>query len=218
MAEISDIAEETKTIYDISPEISERSAVFPGDCQFKRSVALDFKKGDNLVLSSITTTVHIGAHTDAPSHYHRDGAGIEARDLSYYLGPCQVISVSLPRSERILPENIAKVVIRAKRVLFKTRSFPDPDNWNSDFNSLSAGLVEVLASRGVCLVGIDTPSIDPSADQMLESHNTVFKHGMAILEGIVLDRVPDGIYHLVALPLKIKGADASPVRAVLWKS
>ncbi len=214
MAEIS----ETASIYDISPEISERTAVFPGDCPFERKITLDFKTGGNLVLSSIKTTVHIGAHTDAPNHYHPAGAGIEARDLSYYLGPCQVISVKLGPNERIQPADISKFTIAAKRVLFKTGSFPDPNQWNGDFNSLSAGLVDVLAAQGVFLVGIDTPSIDPSGDEALESHNAVFKNGMAILEGIVLDQVPDGLYQLAALPLKIKGADASPVRAVLWKS
>ena len=216
MAEISETAQ--IRIYDISPEISEQTAVFPGDCSFERKVSLDFAKGDNLVLSSIQTTVHIGAHTDAPNHYHRDGAGIEARNLSYYLGPCQVVSVKLPRSERILPADIANVEITARRVLFKTQSFPNPNHWNADFNSLSAELIEVLATKGVFLVGIDTPSIDPCEDKVLESHNAVFKNGMAILEGVVLDGVPDGLYNLAALPLKIKGADASPVRAVLWKS
>jgi arylformamidase len=74
-----------------------------------------------------------------------------------------------------------------------------------------------LSSKNVILVGIDTPSIDPSEDQVLESHHAVYENNMAILEGIVLDDVNEGIYQLIALPLKIAGADASPVRAVLLK-
>lgn len=205
-------------VYDISPEISSRTAVFPGDRALERYVTLDFTRGDNLTLSHITSTVHIGAHTDAPNHYHRDGAGIESRALEYYLGPCQVVTVKLPRRKRIVPADIAAVEITAKRVLFKTQSFPDPTRWNEDFNSLSAALVDALASKGVILAGIDTPSIDPANDEVLEAHQAVFKNNMAILEGIVLDQVPDGRYNLAALPLKIKNADASPVRAVLWRN
>lgn len=203
--------------FDISPEISESTAVFPGDKPFRRTVALDFTAGDNLVLSGIETTVHIGAHTDAPNHYHRDGVGIGARPLDTYFGHCQVITVELPRGRRIAPADFARHRITAPRVLFRTRSFPNPDKWNGDFNALSAETVELLARGGVRLIGIDTPSIDLADDKELESHQAIFRNDMAILEGIVLEHVPDGEYTLVALPLRIKGADASPVRAILWK-
>jgi arylformamidase len=202
--------------FDISPRISPKSAVFPGDTPFSRKVALDYDSG-NLLLSSINTTVHIGAHVDAPNHYSKDGEPISDRDLSYYFGRCQVISVKIPRGERLYPKFVTQP-IEAPRVLFKTRSFPDPNNWNSDFNSLSPALIDFVAEQGVRLVGIDTPSIDPEQSKELESHNAVARHGLAILEGIVLDDVPDGIYTLIALPLKIEEADASPVRAVLFKN
>jgi arylformamidase len=202
-------------VFDISPEVSEGIAVFPGDTPYRRKVALDFSKGDNLVLSAIETTVHAGAHTDAPNHYHERGTGIETRDLSFYMGECQVVSVKIPRGERIQPKDLVDVKIKARRVLFKTGSFPDPNQWSGDFNSLSPQLIELLAGKGVVLVGIDTPSIDPEQDKALESHQAIYKKDLAILEGLVLDQVPDGLYTLIALPLKLKGADASPVRAVL---
>lgn len=201
--------------YDISPEISEKLAVFPGDAPFVRRVTVDFGPDSNYLASSIHGTVHLGAHTDAPNHYSRVGEGISARALDFYLGDCQVISVKLARGERVLPSHVALKSVTAKRVLFKTGSFPDPNRWNGDFNSLSPELVAALAERGVILVGIDTPSIDPAADAKLESHQVVAARNMAILEGIVLDHVPEGLYSLIALPLKIRDADASPVRAVL---
>jgi arylformamidase len=201
--------------YDISPEITEKLAVFPGDTPFSRKVTVDFGPGFNYLASSLHGTAHLGAHVDAPNHYHRGGSWIEARSLDYYLGDCQVITVRLPRGERILPGAIRGVPIRCKRVLFNTGSFPDPDRWNGDFNSLSPELVRELAAQGVTLVGIDTPSIDPAEDKALETHAAIHEHDMAVLEGIVLDRVPDGVYTLIALPLRIRGADASPVRAVL---
>lgn len=163
----------------------------------------------------MTTTVHLGAHTDAPNHYGANSESIESRSLNYYIGPCQVIQISIPRAQRIRLSDIQNVEIKAPRILFKTLSYPDPYQWNDDFNSLSAELIQYLFSSGVQLVGIDTPSIDPATDKTLESHLCVHENNMAILEGIVLDHVAVGVYELIALPLKIEGADATPVRAIL---
>ncbi len=204
-----------KRVFDISPEISAETAVFPGDTLFSQKVLMDCQKGDHLGLSSLTTTPHIGAHVDAPNHYHADGVGISERALGFYMGDCQVVAVDLPRGSRIRPQHIADIKISAPRVLFKTLSFPDPQVWNDDFCALSQELVDHLAQQRVRLVGIDTPSIDLAQDKELESHHAIFKNDMAILEGIVLDKVDVGFYTLIALPLKMKNLDASPVRAVL---
>ncbi len=200
-------------ILDISPTISGASAVFPGDKSFERKVALDFATGDNLLLSAVHSTVHIGAHCDAPSHYAPGGEPIHSRALHYYLGPCQVIRVRLPRGQRIARQDLGEV--RAPRVLIRTDSFPDPDAWNGDFNALSPELVDALHAEGVILVGIDTPSVDLADDKVLLSHRAIHAKDMAVLEGIVLSAVPDGLYTLIALPLKIRDADAAPTRAVL---
>ncbi|MEE2830047.1 MAG: cyclase family protein, partial [Myxococcota bacterium] len=201
-------------LIDITPTVSERIAVWPGDTPFRRRVNLSISGGANIDLSDIHTTVHLGAHTDAPNHYARDGGGIEGRPIELYYGPCQVVRVAVGRGERIRPEHITEPVSE-ERVLFATGSFPDPEEWNSDFAALSGELVDWLAERGVRLVGIDTPSIDLQEDKVLESHQRVAAHDMGILEGIVLEGVSPGRYTLVALPLKLEGADASPVRAVL---
>ena len=211
------LSAEPLVYFDISPEVSEKTAVFPGDSPYRRTVARDFAQGDNLALSSLQTTVHIGAHADAPSHYHPKGKDISQRPLDYYLGPCQIIAVRLPRGRRIMPGDIDLGKIAAARVLFNTGSFPDPERWNNDFNALSPELIEALAKRKVVLVGIDTPSIDPEDSKALESHQSVHRHDMAVLEGLTLEGVPDGVYNLVALPLRLKDADASPVRAILLK-
>lgn len=206
-----------KEIIDITPLISPSIAVFPGDTPFSLEFLMDMKKGDNLTLSKMTTTTHLGAHTDAPSHYSASGQSIEKRDLNKYIGTAQVIQVKKSPNSRIDLKDIEHVSIKAERVLFKTKSYPNPNNWNSHFLGLSAELIHFLASKGVLLIGIDTPSIDLADDTNLESHNAIFKNDMAILEGIVLDHVDEGVYELIALPLKIQGADATPVRAVLLK-
>lgn len=176
---------------------------------------MDTKQGDHLGLSWVKTTLHLGAHADAVNHYHAEGGGIEERSLEDYYGPCQVIHLRKPRGERIYPADLMKETILAPRILFRTDSFPDPNFWNSDFNSLSPELIHFLSEKGVRLVGIDTPSVDPETSKALESHAALFQTGMAVLEGLDLRNAETGIYQLAAFPLRILDADASPVRAVL---
>lgn len=204
-----------RILHDISPPLHPGIAVWPGDVSFRREVALDMADGAHLTLSSLTTTVHVGAHTDAPNHYRRDGQAMHERALDRYLGPCQVLTVEVAPATRVRPEHV-RVPVTAPRVLFHTRTFPDPDQWTDDFAALSPELIGWLADEhGVVLVGLDTPSVDLAPSQTLEAHNAIADRDLGILEGVVLDGVPDGLYTLVALPLKLVGADASPVRAVL---
>jgi arylformamidase len=100
-------------------------------------------------------------------------------------------------------------------VLLVTGTFPDPRHWNEDFAALEPDLVDALHALGVRLVGIDTPSVDLFSSKDLPAHKRFLAHDMAILEGLVLKDVPQGLYELIALPLKLEGFDASPVRAVL---
>jgi len=177
---------------------------------------MDYSKGDAYFLSSITTTLHVGAHADSPRHYHQEGETIEQRSLNYYFGKCQVIHIDIQKKSRIRVNDLKNKEISQERVLFFTNTFADSNQWNEDFASLSVELVEYLDSKNVILVGIDTPSVDPANAKVLEAHHAIYQSNMAILEGVVLSEVPEGIYHLTALPLKIKGADASPVRAALF--
>ena len=201
-------------LIDISPVIDESIAVWPGDVPFQRTVSLDMSAGANLTLSDMRTTVHVGAHADAPSHYHASGEDIASRSLDYYIGACTVIHVADCIGRRIYPADIGNRAVD-RRVLLRTGTFPDPRAWNEDFASLSPELVDWLHDRGVITVGIDTPSVDPFDDKVLEAHQALARYDMANLEGLVLDGVADGSYELIALPLRIAGADGSPVRAVL---
>ena len=201
-------------LIDISPPLSAHTAVWPGDVDFSRSVSLSMAAGGNFDLSSITTTLHVGSHADAPSHYRAGASAIDAVSLDPYYGPAQVVRVAVARGARILPPDLPED-IRAPRVLFRTDTFPDPRIFNEDFASLSPDLVSYLAARRVVLVGIDTPSVDPFASKALESHQALADRGILNIEGLVLSHVAPGDYTLIALPLRIEGADASPVRAVL---
>lgn len=201
-------------VYDISPPITADTKVWPGDTPPTREVLADIENGDEVTLSTLHATVHLGAHVDAPSHYGSGARSIDRQALDIYLGPCQVVRIEVPRATRILPRDVT-ATIQAPRVLLATGTYPDPVVFNEDFTALSPELVEMLAGNGVTLIGIDTPSVDLFDSKNMPAHQACLAHDVAILEGLVLDGVPEGGYELIALPLKLVGFDASPVRAVL---
>ncbi len=201
-------------IYDISPTISESMKVWPGDTPVSREVLCDMGRGDNLTLSTLHATVHLGAHADAPSHYGAKATSIEGVDLNRYIGACRVVHVDVARGERVTVEMVGEVK-GVPRLLIATGTYPDPTVFNEDFAGLAPALVDHLHASGVALVGIDTPSVDLFSSKDLPAHQRFLANGMGILEGLVLRVVPNGAYELIALPLKLAGFDASPVRALL---
>jgi arylformamidase len=213
-----------RRIHDISPPISPDLKVWPGDTPMSREVLCDMRQGDNITLSTLRATVHLGAHADGPNHYGKDAMAIDERSLDYYLGPCQVIHANVERGNRVGMRHLRSQIsdlkseIRAPRVLIATGTFPDPTHWNSDFAGLEPELIDELHRCGVMTIGIDTPSVDPQDSKDLPAHARFLANDMAILEGLVLKNVPEGVYELIALPLKLVGFDASPVRAVLRES
>ncbi|MCZ7647489.1 MAG: cyclase family protein [Planctomycetota bacterium] len=201
-------------IFDLSPPITPRLGVWPGDTPPAREMLCDMAKGDNLTLSTLRATVHLGAHADGPNHYGARAPGIDARPLEDYLGPCQVVKVGAARGTRVKLADLPEAVTQP-RVLIATGTFPDPERWNEDFAALEPDLVDALRARGVRLIGIDTPSVDLFSSKDLPAHQAFLRHDMAILEGLLLAEVPAGVYELIALPLRLAGFDASPVRAIL---
>lgn len=201
-------------LWDISPTISAGIPVWPGDTPFEASPTWEIKDGCPVHVSRMTMTTHLGAHADAPSHYDPTGRAIDAVDLAPYLGPCRVIhciGVDLVRPQDIA----ARLEGTPPRVLLRTYASAPQTAWDPAFPAIAADTIALLASKGVILVGTDAASLDPQDSKSLAAHHAVRRHGLAILEGIVLDQVPAGDYELIALPLKLAGLDASPVRAIL---
>jgi arylformamidase len=134
------------------------------------------------------------------------------------VGPCVVVRVDGARGRAVTAADLAgRVPFGTERLVLATGSYPDHENWNGDFASIDPGLVGWLDARGVRLVAVDTPSVDRADSKDLPAHAAFLRHDVAIIEGVVLEGVPEGRYELIALPLRIEGADASPVRAVLRK-
>jgi arylformamidase len=201
-------------IWDISPVLSPATPVWPGDTAFATETTWQLSDQCPVQVSKLTLSTHTGAHCDAPSHYDAQGKSIDEVSLAPYLGPCRVIDCI--GAARIEPSH-AEPWLRdiPPRVLFRTYRAAPQQNWDASFASVAPETIALLAAHGVALIGIDTPSLDPQESKTMDAHHAVRHHAMAILEGIVLDEVPAGDYELIALPLKLKGMDASPVRAIL---
>jgi arylformamidase len=202
------------TVWDISPLISSHTPTFPGDVAFTRQWTVRIGPGCPVNLSAITMSPHVGAHADAPLHYGADAPGIAEVAIEPYLGPCRVIH-AIGRGPLILPRDLDGSADRLPpRVLVRTCRTA-PTVWSETFSTFAPQTITWLAELGVRLVGIDAQSVDPADSKTLDSHQELLKHDMRVLENLVLDEVPEGDYELIALPLRIAGADASPVRAIL---
>ena len=202
-------------IYDISPEIDPALAVWPGDTPFSVQEILRLEDGASVNLSTITLSCHTGAHADAPNHYAQGAPGIDGVALEPFLGACVVLDVR-PEDGLIHPAHVAGLDLSATpRVLFRTQDGFDRRRFPEGFSALSAELVDDLAARGVVLIGLDTPSVDPFDSKELLAHHALHRHGIVNLESLDLSAVPPARYELIALPLRLKGRDASPVRAIL---
>jgi arylformamidase len=205
-----------RQLWDISPPVHAHSPVFPGDARYEQRWAATIAPGCPVNVSTITLSPHTGAHADAPLHYDADGAAIGALDLTPYLGPCRVIH-AIGVAPLIEWQHIAHAVDDRlpPRVLVRTYLRMPIATWDAALAAYAPQTIERLADLGVTLVGIDTASIDPADSKPLDSHQVIHRRGLRVLENLVLDDVPEGDYELIALPLKLITADASPVRAVL---
>ncbi|MGV3493464.1 MAG: arylformamidase [Ramlibacter sp.] len=204
-----------RRLWDISPPVQQGAPVFPGDTPYQQQWAATIAPGCPVNVSTLTLSPHVGAHADAPLHYDPEGAAIGTLDLDPYLGPCRVIH-AIARGPLVEWDHIAHAAQGLPaRVLVRTYARAPVDRWDPRLAAFAPATIERLADAGVRLVGIDTASIDPADSKSLESHQVIRRRGVRVLENLVLDEVPEGDYELIALPLKLVTADASPVRAVL---
>ncbi|MGQ9365678.1 arylformamidase [Azospirillum sp. ST 5-10] len=206
---------EERRLWDIGPPLRPGIPVWPGDTAYRQERTWTIGPGCPVNVARVTLSTHTGAHADAPLHYDAAGRPVGGLDLRPYLGPCRVVDV-VGSGPRVPPGAVAgRLAAVPPRVLLRTYAAAPGDAWDPGFAALHPDTVDLLAAHGVRLVGIDTPSVDPQDSKTMDAHGRVRAHGMAILEGLVLDGVEPGDYELIALPLNLADLDAAPVRAVL---
>ncbi|MDF1700586.1 MAG: cyclase family protein [Planctomycetota bacterium] len=204
-------------IHDISRLVRAGIPVWPGDTDFDFGLVAKIAEGSSCNVGRVEMSVHTGTHIDAPLHFDDAGADAASVPLERYVGPCVVADVR-PDDRGILPEHLPPELDEAARTSGRVllRSYATrPDAFDQGMAHATPELADWLAARGVLLLGIDTDSMDAFESKELPAHHRLNHHGIAILEGIDLSKVGAGHYELIALPLRIEGADGSPVRAVL---
>lgn len=202
--------------YDISRTIAPGLAVWPGDSPFSYQLVASREAGSSVNLTTLTLSAHTGSHADAPWHYDSSGAHPADLAIDKYIGPAHVMTITR-RSGGIVPADFAgRNFAGMQRLLIHTwvSDLPD-DKWPVDFPYPTVELIDWLAAQGGVLLGVDMPSVDDFNSKTLDSHHRLLHHGIVNLETLALRGVPDGVYELIALPLKIAGVCGSPVRAIL---
>ncbi len=208
-------------IFDISIDISPDMVKWEGDSPVKIRQVMDIARGAPYNLSEMKMSVHTGTHMDAPRHFLPGGGLIEDFPLDLLIGEAQVVRI--PDEAENIDAQVLEVAGLKKgiqRVLFKTCNSQFwktcPNDFQEDFVSLSLDGADYLIDQGVKLVGIDYLSISP-ADDFRPVHSRLMEKNIAIIETLDLSKVDPGIYTLVCLPLKLKGVEGAPVRAVLMR-
>jgi arylformamidase len=203
-----------RKVWDISPPLAPGTPAFPGDTTYQQRWTLQIGPGCPVNVSAVTLSPHLGAHADAPLHYGAGAPAIGAVGLGPFLGPCRVIH-AIDKGPLIRPSHLEHASAGLPpRVLVRTCRRA-PTSWTPGFAAFAPETIAWLAARGVTLVGLDTASVDPADSKTLDSHMQLLAHDMRVLENLVLDDVEPGDYELIALPLKLTHACASPVRAIL---
>lgn len=198
-------------LIDVSRPLSAATAVWPGDEPFAFRLA---RSGPNV--GAVTMSVHTATHCDAPFHVADDGATVDRLPVDLFVGMAWVVDV---RGTSRWRDRLAGIDLAGSpRVLFQTGGWPDSGRFPESIPAMEPDLPDWLADRGVRLVGVDVPSVDLFDSETLDNHHALVRRGVVILEGLWLEDVPAGRYELIALPLKLAGADGSPVRAVLRRT
>jgi arylformamidase len=196
---------------DITRPLTPTTAVWPGDQPVEWTWTARREEGSTVNLGAITASVHAGSHADAPLHVRDGGAAIDELPLEPFAGTVDVVRVDGPH---VTPADVEAVA--APRILFRTAASDlSGDQWPDAITAIHPEAIRLMQDRGVQLIGTDAPSIDPLDSQTLDAHHAMIDAGMVNLEGLDLSSVSPGRYVLMAFPLKIPGADAAPVRAVL---
>jgi len=201
---------------DITNPLSNKIAVWPGDTPFQFELASTKEQTGSVNIGKLTASVHTGTHVDAPFHFNSGAAAIDQLDVNIYIGRAKIIDVT--GLKYIGREELQSYDLDgAERLLLKTKNQSNILEFPSEIPLLREDIGSFLKEKGIFLLGLDIPSVDEITSKELPIHHTLYQHGVYILENLLLDNVEEGEYDLIALPLRIEGADGSPVRAVIRK-
>lgn len=201
-------------IHDITRPILSGMPVWPGDTPAEFAFSNTKAAGYSANVGRLRLSLHCGTHADAPYHYNDAGLKIDEVPADTYLGPARVVDI---RGHTAITTALlaAHDFKETPRVLFKSDTWTDFTAFPREWPLMTPDVPAWLAGRGVKLVGMDVPSVDPLKSKDLRIHHACDAVNIVILENLDLRAITPGIYELIALPLRIQGGDGSPIRAIL---
>lgn len=200
---------------DISQPLTHATAHWPGDTPFSYALTATKEQTGSVNIGKITTSLHTGTHIDAPYHFDDQGKKVHELDIDVYIGPARLVDVSVYETigraelESVPLDGVSRLLLRTRTSRAQLSAFPEQITY------LREDIGPFFQEKGIILVGVDVPSVDPLNSKTMAAHHSLHRHGVHILENIVLHHVDPGDYELIALPLPLHGADGSPVRAVI---
>ncbi len=203
-------------VYDISQPITPQLAVYPGDAPVRIKQTLFMSRGAACNLSEMSMSLHAGTHADAPFHCNDAGVGVDGIPLSVLIGPARLVTLRV--ADCISVDDLQALDLRGvTRLLVRTRrGAVTLDQFDGCLVGFAPAAAAWLVQHGLRLIGTDAASVDPVGSADLPAHQAFGRGaGVVILENLYLQDVPDGDYELIALPLRVAGADAAPARVVL---
>lgn len=205
-----------KSWLDISLPLKKDVRAWPGDEPFSYALSATKEETGSANVGTLKTSVHTGTHIDAPFHFDEHGKKVHELDVNTYVGKARLIDVTA--YDMVGRQELEKFDIEGtERLLLKTVKQNHPTIFPSHYTVLREDAGAYLKEKGIFLIGVDCPSVDPVDSKSLSAHHGLHENGVFILENLLLDEVEPGDYELIALPLAIEGADGSPVRAVIRK-
>jgi len=212
-----------RKIWDISRPLTRDLAPWPGDTPFRYELTWRLSQTCSVNVGALNMSTHNGTHADAPFHFDGEGAAIDSVPLQNYIGPAVVIDLAgkFSRTEPSIAiadlEHARPQIAETRRLLLKTNFFRDPTRFPDWIPVLKLEAIAWLSEMNVVLLGVDVPSVDPIEGKVLANHCALAAGKIAIVESLDLSGIEAGVYQFAALPLKIVGGDAAPVRALLWR-
>ncbi len=201
-------------LYDISIPIDVNMAVFKNEPSRKPElIPIKSIEENDVVIHKILLDLHSGTHVDAPSHYFKNGKTIDQLSMTKEVTTCRVVDLTQVEHS-ITKQDLLPLSIKENEfILLKTKN-SSHEGYDPEFVYLSAEAAEYLVGLKVKGVGIDAMTIERSQPKH-ETHKLLLKNEIMIIEGLKLLHIVPGTYHMVALPINIVGAEASPTRVLL---
>ncbi|GGI42635.1 cyclase family protein [Mammaliicoccus stepanovicii] len=200
---------------DITQTLTNDIAHWPGDEPFRFEFSATKEETGSVNIGSISTSTHIGTHMDAPFHFDDDGIKIDEIDVNKLIGEATLIEIL--DQDIITADTLKNYDIKGSIIMIKTKEQANAHIFPQNVPVLNEEAIKYLSSIGVCVFGIDVASVDDIDSKTLNNHHAFNRYNIINIENLLLEHVSSGYYDFIGLPLNIKGADGSPIRAVINK-